>query len=134
MIVVVFKKFKKWNTSSLKPSIAYGHSSTLHHHPCLLHLCFMTHTLALQFASKLSCASFGLYHQNSHLNFALVALRLSLCVITLCLFLCIYHFFVYMLCTTSMHSFLYIYLHVCIFHNTIITNFVAIMDNSTRVN
>ncbi len=134
MIVAMFKKFKKRNTPSLKPPIAYGHSSTPHHHPCVLHLCFMTHTLTSQFASNLFCASFELHHQNSQLNFALALLHLSLCVITLCLFFCIYHLFVYMPYTTLVQSFLYIYLHICIFHNVIITNFVAIMDNSTRVN
>jgi hypothetical protein len=37
--------------------------------------------------------------------------------------------------TTSMHSFIYIcHLHVYIFHNAIIIDFVTKMDNSTRVN
>jgi hypothetical protein len=90
-------------------------------------------TIILKFCT---CASFvPHHHHNLHVNFALAPLHLSLCVITLCLFLCIYHFFNYMPFTTSVHSFLYIWhLHVYIFHNAIIIDFVAKMDNSTRVN
>jgi hypothetical protein len=109
---------------------------TPHHHLWVLHLCF-THPLTSWFVSKFcTYASFVCHHHhNSHVNFALALLHLSFCVITLCLFLCIYHFFNYMPFTTSVHSYLYIcHLHVYIFHNAIIIDFVAKMDNSTRVN
>jgi hypothetical protein len=109
-----------------------------HTSPSPLSFAFVLHPcLNIIIVSKFcTCASFVPHpHHNSHVKFALAPLHPSLCVITLCLFLCIYHFFDYIPFTISMHSFLYIcHLHVYIFHNAIIIDFVAKMDNSTRVN